>query len=1047
MIGKTSKVVFEVVAAILLGLVLVLAGAGWRLSQGPVSLSFLTEEIEAALNDPAAPLLFTLEDTNLAWGGWERTLDLRVVGVRLIARDDRRIVANVPQMAVSLSVRALLAGRLAPTTLEVIGARVALERTREGAFRLAMGGAGPDGATDGAYDFLGNLVAVLSSSPDPARPLTYLQRLSIVDSRAEIADRMTETRWGAPEADIIITRRAEGLRVHFSAGLDLGGEIARLDGDAVWRTPGDAIVLEARFAGVRPALLAAKLPSLARLAALRLPVGGNATATLGTDGSLREASFRLRGGKGSVDIPALWDNPVAVAGLSAQGTLRSGPDMLDVETFEIDLDGPKITGHGSAIRIGRTLAFDGTAVLRALPVKDAATYWPKSAAPPTRDWFFSNVSGGMLKEAQVKLAMHMEGGDSDTLGVDALNGTMDFAGATVAFLEGMPPARNVDATAAFSRDRFLFTFSRGTIEGLRLGSGSARFTALDTDIEQAAIEVVARGRLGDALALLDRPRFDFLGQLGLDPKTVRGDSATRLAITFPLKKTLAAADIGVVAAANLRGVELPDAVMGQPLTDGTLTLRVDRKGMEVKGEARLGPVPADIAWFETFEGKARYNRRYEVKARLDAAQRKAFDLPLADMVDGTVAVDLALLERTRGDGVMEVKLGLKDAVLALPMLNWAKPAGTDGVAWLTVETQKREPVAIRSFEVTSSGLHAKGAVALRNPNGGMTLRLERFTQGATDFSGEVTRDASGALDVEIAGRGLDAARLIRRMTEGGDDGARIPPVALRTRLDQLWFNTGEPISAVTAALHYDGEALRNLDFRGSISDKHGISVALRTTPAKRSFRFTSDNAGRALRALGLTENVRGGRLALNAERAAGEGSAPWRGKATMNDYQLVNAPPLARILTVASLTGINNLLTGQGIAFAGLDLPFVFERPVLRIENARAVGSEIGITGSGTINTATDVWNLEGTLVPAYTINSLLGNIPFLGRLFTGDKGSGVFAATYRVRGKIDDPKAVSVNPLAALAPGFLRNLLDIFRGDQKDEEAAPPAPAAPPAR
>ena len=49
MIARTSRVFFEVVAATLVGLVLLVAVAAWRLSQGPLSLTFLTPAIEEAL--------------------------------------------------------------------------------------------------------------------------------------------------------------------------------------------------------------------------------------------------------------------------------------------------------------------------------------------------------------------------------------------------------------------------------------------------------------------------------------------------------------------------------------------------------------------------------------------------------------------------------------------------------------------------------------------------------------------------------------------------------------------------------------------------------------------------------------------------------------------------------------------------------------------------------------------------------------------------------------------------------------------------------------
>ena len=48
------------------------------------------------------------------------------------------------------------------------------------------------------------------------------------------------------------------------------------------------------------------------------------------------------------------------------------------------------------------------------------------------------------------------------------------------------------------------------------------------------------------------------------------------------------------------------------------------------------------------------------------------------------------------------------------------------------------------------------------------------------------------------------------------------------------------------------------------------------------------------------------------------------------------------------------------------------------------------------------------------------------GKLFSPERGGGVFAASYTLRGRLEDPD-VSINPLAALTPGFLRGLFGLF--------------------
>lgn len=94
----------------------------------------------------------------------------------------------------------------------------------------------------------------------------------------------------------------------------------------------------------------------------------------------------------------------------------------------------------------------------------------------------------------------------------------------------------------------------------------------------------------------------------------------------------------------------------------------------------------------------------------------------------------------------------------------------------------------------------------------------------------------------------------------------------------------------------------------------------------------------------------------------------------------------------------------------------------------KAAGASIGFTASGTVYTHADVLNIQGTVIPAYALNSFLGQIPLLGNILTGnEKGGGIFAANFSVTGPIEDPKT-TVNPLSALTSGILRNLFDAFK-------------------
>ena len=101
----------------------------------------------------------------------------------------------------------------------------------------------------------------------------------------------------------------------------------------------------------------------------------------------------------------------------------------------------------------------------------------------------------------------------------------------------------------------------------------------------------------------------------------------------------------------------------------------------------------------------------------------------------------------------------------------------------------------------------------------------------------------------------------------------------------------------------------------------------------------------------------------------------------------------------------------------------------MTVERAQTAGFSIGVNASGKVNLDNGRVDMRGTIVPAYALNSILGNIPLIGDLLVGGEGEGIFAATFSVKGTTEEPK-VTVNPLAALAPGFLRNLFSIFDGE-----------------
>jgi len=189
----------------------------------------------------------------------------------------------------------------------------------------------------------------------------------------------------------------------------------------------------------------------------------------------------------------------------------------------------------------------------------------------------------------------------------------------------------------------------------------------------------------------------------------------------------------------------------------------------------------------------------------------------------------------------------------------------------------------------------------------------------------------------------------------------------------------------------------------------------------RHLEFKSDHAGLLLRGLDIYDNVREGTLVITADIDDTKEESIATGQASMTDIRVVDAPVLGSILTLGSLGGIVDLLRNEGMTFATVEGPFTYENGLLSTEGFRAVGS-IGITVTGELDQKSGEFDAFGTVIPSYTLNSMLGNIPILGRLLVGREGEGIFGFSYKAKGTKDKPD-VSVNPVSALAPGILRRM------------------------
>jgi hypothetical protein len=471
--------------------------------------------------------------------------------------------------------------------------------------------------------------------------------------------------------------------------------------------------------------------------------------------------------------------------------------------------------------------------------------------------------------------------------------------------------------------------------------------------------------------------------------------------------------------------------------------------LDVRGKARLGGILSDVSWHENFGRAAGVRRRYQVKTTLDVADLARLGVPLAPYVSGAVGVSAIFQDNLAGGGTLDATLDLKQAVLSMPELGWRKPAGKDAGAKLSFDLQQGKRPNVLALQLATGDVELTGRLGL-GASGVDRVDFDRLVSGRNDLSGSLSRTESGFALV-LQGNSFDVAPYLADDSNPAPPPAKVAPPSgplldVDLNLRRVLTKRGE-IDNVAGRLHMQGGRLLNANVTAHALPDAAVQFDVKPINQGRSLTMTATDIGAVLKSLGWLEGMFGGKARLDAAFDDTRPGSPMRGRLTIDSYKLQKTPVVGDVLTVGALTDALSSFSGNGIEFNQLIAPFTWEAGVLSLRGARTAGSSIGITASGRINTNNDTVQISGVIVPAYVLNSVLGNIPLLGPLILGGPGKGLFSINYAVEGPIAQPK-VSTNPLSVLAPGFLGNIFGAGTPDDENlENSQPPRPPNEPPR
>jgi len=375
--------------------------------------------------------------------------------------------------------------------------------------------------------------------------------------------------------------------------------------------------------------------------------------------------------------------------------------------------------------------------------------------------------------------------------------------------------------------------------------------------------------------------------------------------------------------------------------------------------------------------------------------------------------------------IFNTKTNLKNSELLIDFLNYEKKENLDSSIIIKGNIKNNKQV---NFDLVSI-VENTNTISFKNLNLHKDFKIISIDR--LDFNYLNNKKIKNKLLLKknnsnymIEGESFDATKLINKIMNSdnensslfSDFNSKIDIKIKKTFIDEVYF-----INNLTGTLSFKKNKIDNLDLKSTFPNDKKISLSITTNDKQeKTTNLSTDYPKPLIKRYDFIKGFEEGFLVYQSVKKDGISNS----LLTVDNFKVKEVPVFAKLLSLASLQGIADLLTGEGIRFTDLEMKFSNKKQLTTIDEMYAIGPAVSILLDGYIESKKLV-SLRGTLVPATTINRSIASIPLLGNILIGKKtGEGVFGVSFKIKGPPKDLKT-TVNPVKTLTPRFITRTLE----------------------
>ena len=303
------------------------------------------------------------------------------------------------------------------------------------------------------------------------------------------------------------------------------------------------------------------------------------------------------------------------------------------------------------------------------------------------------------------------------------------------------------------------------------------------------------------------------------------------------------------------------------------------------------------------------------------------------------------------------------------------------------------------------------------------IRFDYLTKN--NFKNQITLVKNDG-NYKLIGQSFDSIQLIENISNSEADKNFFERFKnlnskIKIAISEVKLDDKITVSNLNGNLEVKNSKIFDLNLNSNFSNNEKLFVSVKTQKDNSIVTsFYSDRAKPFVKKYKFIKGFEGGNLDFSSTKVNNTSKS----KLIIDNFKVQEIPVLAKILTLASLQGIADLLTGEGVRFTDFEMIYSNKGSLITIDEIYAIGPAISIMMKGYVERKKLV-SLRGTLVPATTINRTISSIPLIGDLLVGKKvGEGVFGVSFKIKGSPKDLKT-KVNPIKTLTPRFITRTLE----------------------